>query len=120
MGTQLEELIKEFDSNKDGVLQLDEFKIDLLRNRLESIQRAEKEVEREERRLAPRLPGFRTRRTRSRPNSGPRISTLGWDPGCWHVPRTSCHFAMAPSMGDSFWHRCRCLATSWARRCSCS
>ena len=86
----MSELIKEFDENKDGVLQvsvlgarrrtaaclhqtyesppppplppplaaataaaqLDEFKIDLLRNRLEGIQRAEKDLEREERRLA--------------------------------------------------------------------
>lgn len=49
---QLEELFKEFDSNNDGVLQLDEFQLDMLRGRLESLQRTEKEMDREQKRLA--------------------------------------------------------------------
>ena len=49
---QMVALMEEFDTNKDGVLELKEFQVDLIRSKVEALQRAEKEAIREAKRLA--------------------------------------------------------------------
>ena len=49
---QMATLMEEFDTNKDGVLELKEFQVDLIRGKVEALQRAEKEAVREAKRLA--------------------------------------------------------------------